>query len=137
MNRRTLLDTLLTAGVGAMLSPTLATAGTSEIDKPVLQQDLPTLSLDNWRMTAVEVTYGPGEMDKAHRHPGFVFGYVIEGALRFQVDGQPETIYHAGQMFYEAPGSVHRVSGNGSATRRVRFIAMIFADKTQPLTAPA
>jgi quercetin dioxygenase-like cupin family protein len=137
MDRRTLLDTLLTAGVGAMLFPSLATADTSEIDKPVLQQDLPTLSLDNWRMTAVEVTYGPGEMDKAHRHPGFVFGYVIEGALRFQVDGQPEKIYHPGQMFYEFPGSVHRVSGNASATRRVRFIAMIFAEKTQPLTAPA
>lgn len=88
-------------------------------------------------MTAVEVIYAPGEMDKAHRHPGFVFGYVIDGDLRFQVDGGTETTYHAGQMFYEAPGSVHRVSGNGSTTRPCRFLAMIFADAHSQLTTPA
>jgi quercetin dioxygenase-like cupin family protein len=127
----------MTAGVGAMLSPLLATAGASEAgETQILEQDLPHLSLDKWRMTALDVTYAPGEMDEAHRHPGFVFGYVVEGTLRFQVDGQPATTYHAGQMFYEGPGSVHRVSGNASTTRPARLLAMIFAEKGLPLSTP-
>jgi quercetin dioxygenase-like cupin family protein len=136
MNRRVMVDTLMTAGVATILGPLLTAAGATEADKTLLEQDLPTVSTNNWRMTAIEVTYDAGEMDKPHRHPGFVFGYVIDGALRFQVDGQPEKTLHAGAMFYEAPGSVHRVSGNASKTRPVRFVAMIFADKTAALTTP-
>jgi len=104
--------------------------------KPVLEQELPAVTMDDWKLTAVEVTYDPGEVDPPHRHPGFVFGYVIEGTLRFQVDGQQATVYHAGQMFYEAPGSVHRLSANASTTQPCRFLAMIFAEKSRPLTVP-
>ena len=135
MNRRVLLDTLAKAGAAVALSPMLARAGAPA--KTVLTQALPSVSLTDWAMTAVEVTYAPGEVDRPHRHPGFVFGYVLDGVLRFQVDGQPETTYRAGQMFYEAPGSVHRISANASATQSCRFLAMIFADKTAALTAPA
>ena len=147
MNRRRLLDTLAKAGAATALSPVLAqaSAGTSAITStsgaagviPVLKQELPPVNLADWMMSAVEVTYAPGEVDTPHRHPSFVFGYVLEGALRFQVDGQPETTYHTGQMFYEAPGSVHRVSANASATQPVRFLAMVFAHKGTPLTDPA
>ena len=108
MNRRDLLDTLAKAGLVA--------------------------ALPNWKLTAVEVTYEPGEVDTPHKHPGFVFGYVIAGTLRFQVDGQPETTFRAGEMFYEAPDSVHRVSANASATQPCRFLAMIFAEKDRPLS---
>jgi len=135
MNRRVLLDTLAAAGVGAFLSPLIARAANPAAgDKPIFEQDLPHVLLDNWEMTALEVTYAPGEMDEAHRHPGFVFGYVLEGSLRFQLDGQTATIYSAGQMFYEFPGSVHRTSGNASSTQPARLLAMIFAPHDQPLT---
>ncbi len=135
MNRRVLLDTLMTAGVGTLLSPLIARAELLEADvKQVFEQDLPNLMLNNWRMTALEVTYAPGEMDAAHRHPGFVFGYVLDGALRFQLDGQTATTYYAGQMFYEFPGSVHRMSGNASATQPARLLALIFAPHDQPLS---
>jgi len=137
MNRRVVLDTLVTAGLGAVLWPLIGAADpvTSD-DRQILAQDLPHLTLDNWRMTALEVAYKPGEMDEPHRHPGFVFGYVIEGALRFQVDGGTPMTVHAGEMFYEAPGSVHRISGNASATKPARLLAMIFAEKTLPLESP-
>src|SRR5208283_4434877 len=102
----------------------------------VLEQALPTLTLNDWKLTALEVTYAPGEVDPPHKHPGFVFGYVIAGALRFQLDGQKEVIFQPGQMFYEAPDSVHRVSANASATQPCRFLAMIFAENNRPLTVP-
>jgi quercetin dioxygenase-like cupin family protein len=138
MDRRALLDVLARAGLVAALpslgfGPERAVVGVV----PILQQALPNVTLDGWELTAVEVTYAPGEIDGAHRHPGFVFGYVVAGTLRFQVDEQKETIYHSGQMFYEAPGSVHRVSANASATQPCRFLAMIFAKRGSPLTAPA
>jgi quercetin dioxygenase-like cupin family protein len=137
MNRRVLLDALVTAGIGTAFAPLLAilSAETSQ-DRQVLAQDLPQVTMNGWRMTALEVTYKPGEMDEAHRHPGFVFGYVIEGSLKFGVDGGTPRTVHAGEMFYEPPGSVHRLSGNASATQPARLLAMIFADKAAPLESP-
>jgi quercetin dioxygenase-like cupin family protein len=139
MNRRELLDSLVKGGAGLAFSPLLAGAALPHADgvKLVLEQELSPVSLRDWKMTALEVVYAPGEIDRAHRHPGFVFGYVLAGELRFQVDGGKETKYGPGQMFYEAPGSVHRVSANASSTRPCRFLAMIFADKQSQLTEPA
>jgi len=121
-----------------LLAPMLAAAAepAAQAKGPIFVQDLPAISLDGWKMTALEITYAPGEADRAHRHIGFVFGYVLEGDLRFKVDGGEETVYHAGQMFYEKPGSVHRVSANASSAKPVRFLAMVFVDKTKPLTEP-
>lgn len=121
----------LAAGSLAAETPTRPAA-----DGPIFKQPLPELTLHDWQMTAVEVAYQPGQMDAAHRHPGFVFGYVIEGEIKFMVDGGTETTYRAGQMFYEAPGGVHRISGNASATKPARLLAMIFADKKAPVVGP-
>ena len=138
VTRRDLLETLVKAGAGVMLAPMIAAAEepAARNKAPLLVQDLPPVSLDGWLMTALDLSYAPGESGKAHRHIGFVFGYVLEGDLRFKVDGGEETVYHAGQMFYEKPGSIHRVSANASATKPVRFLAMVFVDKTKPLTEP-
>jgi quercetin dioxygenase-like cupin family protein len=134
-----MIETLAKAGAAVLLAPALASASEPPASArafpgPILTQDLPPVSLDGWKMAALEITYAPGEVDRAHRHIGFVFGYVLDGELRFKVDGGEETIYHAGQMFYEKPGSVHRVSANASTTKPCRFLAMIFVDKTKPLT---
>ena len=124
------------AGAAVMLAPMLGLAEAAPSAGPIFTQELPPVSLEGWKMTALEITYAPGQVDRAHRHPGFVFGYVLEGDLRFKVDGGEETVYHAGQMFYEKPGSVHRVSANASASKQCRFLAMVFVDKSKPLTEP-
>ncbi len=138
LNRRDMLETLAKAGAAVLLTPMMAAAAVAAPAStgPILTQELPAVSLDGWKMTALEITYGPGEIDRAHRHIGFVFGYVLEGELRFKVDGGEETTYRAGQMFYEKPGAVHRVSANASTTAPCRFLAMVFVDKTKPLTEP-
>jgi quercetin dioxygenase-like cupin family protein len=136
LSRRGALETLAKAGAAMLLTPMMAAAEGAPSPGPIFSQDLPPVSLDGWKMTALEITYAPGQVDRAHRHIGFVFGYVLEGDLRFKVDGGEETTYHAGQMFYEKPGSVHRVSANASATKPCRFLAMVFVDKTKPLTEP-
>ena len=136
VSRRAVLETLAKASAAVLLTPMIAAAEVSPAEGPLFTQELPPVSLDGWKMTALVITYAPGQVDRAHRHIGFVFGYVLEGDLRFKVDGGEETTYHAGQMFYEKPGSVHRVSANASATRPCRFLAMVFVDKTKPLTEP-
>src|SRR3954447_13270343 len=38
------------------------------------------------KSTTVEVSLGPGEASAPHRHPGPVFGYVIEGEYEWAID---------------------------------------------------
>ena len=112
-------------------------AATKSSVKDVFEHDLPNLTMDGWQVSAAEVTTPPGPGSARHHHPGFVFGYVIEGELRFQVEGQPEQVIPAGGMFYEAPGAVHAVSASASPTKPVRFLALILAPKGVPLMTPA
>ena len=114
-----------------------AAQGTPPAAPLLFQQDLPNLTLDGWQVTATEITLVPGGESRAHRHPGFVLVYVIEGEVVTKISGSVETTYKAGQMFYEQPGSTHEVNRNASATTRARLLAMIFAKKGEPLTTPA
>jgi quercetin dioxygenase-like cupin family protein len=104
---------------------------------PVFKQDLPNVSLDGWEVTVSEIDMPPGRVGQAHRHPGFVLAYVLEGEIRTKISDQPETIYKAGQMFYEWPGSTHRVSANASQTQPAKLLAMIFAKKGSAQVMPA
>jgi quercetin dioxygenase-like cupin family protein len=105
---------------------------------PVFKHDLPNLTMDDWEVTVSHVDYAPGRVGAAHRHPGFVLAYVLEGAVVAKISGQgEEKTYTAGQMFYEQPGATHEVSKNASQTQPARLLAMIFAKKGSTLTTPA
>ncbi len=98
---------------------------------------LPQLDGSHLRAIVVEVNYAPGEADKPHSHPCTVIGYVAEGAIRFQVKGgAPETVYKAGESFYEPPNGVHQVSANASAKEPAKLIAFFICDKETKLTVP-
>jgi quercetin dioxygenase-like cupin family protein len=72
-----------------------------ERSKVVFSSDLPRLNSAKLAVTVVEVSYGPGESSVPHSHPCPVIGYVLEGSLRTQVKGSAETVYKAGESFYE------------------------------------
>lgn len=104
---------------------------------PVFKHDLPDLTMNDWEVTVSYVDYAPGRVGAAHRHPGFVLAYVLEGAVIAKISGQgEEKTYVAGQMFYEQPGATHEVSKNASQTKPARLLAMIFAKKGSTLTTP-
>src|SRR2546423_13152757 len=104
---------------------------------PVFKHDLPNLTMDDWEVTVSYVDYAPGRVGPAHRHPGFVLAYVLEGAVVAKISGQgEEKTYTVGQMFYEQPGATHEVSKNASQTQPARLLAMIFAKKGSTLTTP-
>lgn len=58
----------------------------------VMSQSLPALDGNHLKAFLLEVRYGPGEASPPHSHPCAVIGYVVEGSLRTQVQGQPERI---------------------------------------------
>jgi quercetin dioxygenase-like cupin family protein len=98
---------------------------------------LPALDGQRLEATIVEVTYPPGGVNAAHRHPCPVIAYVLEGAVRMQVKGQPERIYKQGETFAETPSDVHLVSANASQDAPARFLAYFVCDHPTPLSVPA
>ena len=52
------------------------------------------------KATAVEVTLDAGQASAAHRHPGPVLGYVVEGEYEWAIDDQPAKVLKAGETFY-------------------------------------
>jgi quercetin dioxygenase-like cupin family protein len=77
------------------------------------------------RASVLEVSYGPGGFTPPHRHPGAVFGHVLEGELEAQLEGQPLRKLKAGESFYEPTMALHTVSRNPSKTAGTRLLAVI------------
>ena len=77
------------------------------------------------RVTTVEVSYGPGEAGQPHRHPGPIFGYVLEGELELGLGAEAVRTLKAGETFYEPTGILHRVSRNPDAKARTRVLAVV------------
>jgi quercetin dioxygenase-like cupin family protein len=105
--------------------------------RKVMSQPLPKLDGEHLTVHVVEVRYGPGEHSQPHTHPCPVIGYVLEGAVRMQVKGGEEKIYHVGESFYEAPNGVHLLSANASQTMPAHFLATFVCDHQAPLSSPA
>ena len=135
-NRREFLTAAMTAMATSFISAREQAPAAAQ--RAVATKDAPKVNLDGWQMTATEITLPPGAPPgRKHRHPGFVIGYVLEGQYSFAVNDQPATVVKAGEMFFEsfdAPGDVHSTSGNASATQPVKFLAIVFTKKGDPVT---
>jgi quercetin dioxygenase-like cupin family protein len=60
-----------------------------------------------------------------HRHSGPVFGYMLEGSMLFELEGEEPTKLTAGQAFWEPGGDVvHYQMRNLDATGWTRFLAV-------------
>jgi quercetin dioxygenase-like cupin family protein len=127
--------TLVAAAIALGASP--AIAQDREQVKVVFEHALP--NVEGKRMVAVTVSYPPGGKSLAHRHAAsaFIYAYVLSGAIRSQVDNDPAKVFHAGEGFYEMPGSHHRISENASEKEPASLLAVFVVDsKDAPLTTP-
>ena len=77
------------------------------------------------KVTMLEVTLAPGEVETAHRHPGPAFGYILEGEYAWAIDDNKPKIFKAGDTFYEPTGCLHGVGRNPSKKDKTRFIAVV------------
>lgn len=96
--------------------------------------DLPPVSLKGWQATIRQLTFPPGLASPKRTHPGFVLGYVLEGKLRFHLEGEPERLLSARETFYEGPGAIHLPSGSASATKPATVLVVQFAEKGKKLS---
>jgi quercetin dioxygenase-like cupin family protein len=104
--------------------------------KTIYKRDLPPVSLDGWQVTVLRLIFPTGFTSPKHVHPGFVLGYILEGELRFHIEGEPQTLLSAGDAFYEAPGAIHLPSRSASATKPARVLVVAFGEKEKELTKP-
>ena len=104
-------------------------------DRTIFSARLP--NVPGKTLTAVVVEYGPGGSSPAHRHAGSVFAYVLSGQIRSESSATgPARVYHAGETFFEPPGSTHLVSANASETEPASLLAVLVADDHAQLTQP-
>jgi quercetin dioxygenase-like cupin family protein len=99
--------------------------------RALLQQQLPGTTVQLVRID--EITCGPGEGAPAHFHPCEVYGYVVEGQIEYQVEGQSPVLLKQGDSFREAAGQHIQVFKNALADKPSKFIAMYLAKKDQPV----
>jgi quercetin dioxygenase-like cupin family protein len=97
-------------------------------------QPLPTVPDGAEVMTAtVEVPPGdPGT--PPHRHSGPVYGYVTEGAIIWELEGEPERVIRVGESFWEPGGDViHYQAGNALADAWSRFVVVMIHAPGAPM----
>lgn len=75
----------------------------------------------------------PGAAAGRHRHPGIEIGYVLDGSVTLEHEGQPAKALKAGDSFKNDPG-VHNAKNTGSAP--VRILAIYLVEKGKPLAEP-
>jgi quercetin dioxygenase-like cupin family protein len=77
------------------------------------------------KVSFVEVSLDPGQANAPHRHPGPVFGYVLEGEFEWAIDEEPAKVFKAGDTFYEPTGCLHRVSKSAASKGKTRVLAVV------------
>jgi quercetin dioxygenase-like cupin family protein len=126
------------AGLGAMTlagddapakgRPTVKTLSTRDIAEKVDGKKS--------KAATVEVTLEPGQAGTPHRHPGPVFGYILEGEYEWAIDDNPAKTLKAGDTFYEPTGCLHRVSRNAGKTKARVLAVLLVAQDTKELSVP-
>ncbi|HWL84448.1 MAG TPA: cupin domain-containing protein [Polyangiaceae bacterium] len=99
----------------------------------IFAHPLPQANYD--KVSVVTVEYPPGGTSPKHRHDVSVFAYVLQGEVESKVDAQESKIYKQGDMFYEAPGAIHLIARNPSATETAKLLVFyVEADGKVPMT---
>jgi quercetin dioxygenase-like cupin family protein len=70
-----------------------------------------------------------------HSHPGEEFGYVLDGEVTLEIDGQPAKTLKAGDSFFIPAGTVHQAKNAGKSAAAV--LSTYIIEKGKPLATPA
>jgi quercetin dioxygenase-like cupin family protein len=83
----------------------------------------------------VRVTLPPGDPGAPpHRHPGPVFGYVTQGEILFELEGQPPRVLKVGDSLFEPGGdTIHYQGGNNLADAQSQLVVIMFAPPGTPI----
>ncbi len=118
------------AGVASAHPPDVDGAGGGVVETVFNQ---PVHNIPGKSVVALEVSYAPGAKDRPHRHAGssFIMAYVVSGAIRSQVEGEPSRVYQAGETWQEDGSDYHVVAENSSTTEPAKLLAVFVVDSGQ------
>ena len=78
---------------------------------------------------------GPGWKIDKHFHPGHVFVYMLQGAIKIEVEGEPVRVLVPGDLVHELPDR-NMVANNVSSATGAKFLVFQVGDIGKPLTVP-
>ena len=93
----------------------------------LLDQPLPATVTHHVEIRRISIV--PGHAGGLHIHNGPVFGSIEAGSVIYQLDGRPETVLTAGDVFYEPAGV--RISRFDALGEGVTFLAYFLLDAGQ------
>ncbi|GGJ55800.1 cupin domain-containing protein [Streptomyces brasiliensis] len=101
----------------------------------VLQTAQPPFVPEGAEVATVLVAFPPGDPGTPpHRHSGPAFGYMLEGEMLFELEGEPERVIKAGETFWEPGGDViHYQDGNNRTDSWSRFLVTMMCMPGQPM----
>jgi quercetin dioxygenase-like cupin family protein len=87
-------------------------------------------------MTAI-LEYPPGDPGAPpHRHSGPAFGYMLEGEMWFELEGEAPRVIKTGEAFWEPGGDViHYRDGNNRSDIPSKFVVTMIGVPGQPMFA--
>jgi quercetin dioxygenase-like cupin family protein len=85
-------------------------------------------------MTAI-LEYPPGDPGAPpHRHSGPAFGYMLEGEMWFELEGEAPRVIKTGEAFWEPGGDViHYRDGNNRSDIASKFVVTMIGVPGQPM----
>ena len=101
----------------------------------VLQEAKPPFIPEGAHAMTIVIEYPPGDPGTPpHRHSGPAFGYVLEGEMVFELEGEPPRVVRAGEAFWEPGGDViHYQDGNSRDDIPVRFTVTMLCEPGKPM----
>jgi quercetin dioxygenase-like cupin family protein len=102
----------------------------------VVQEVTPPFIPQGAHAMTVVIEYPPGDPGAPpHRHPGGpAFGFVLDGEMVFELEGDEPRVVKAGEAFWEPGGDViHYRDGNNRDDVPVRFTVTMVCDPNQPM----
>jgi quercetin dioxygenase-like cupin family protein len=102
----------------------------------VVQEVMPPAIAEGAHAMTVIIEYPPGSAGAPpHRHPsGPAFGYMLEGEMLFELEGEPPRVIRAGEAFWEPGGDViHYSDANHRDDVRSRFLVTMMCVPGQPM----
>jgi quercetin dioxygenase-like cupin family protein len=102
----------------------------------VVAEVQPPFIPDSAHAMTVVINYPPGSAGAPpHRHPsGPAFGYMLEGEMAFELEGEAPRVIHAGEAFWEPGGDViHYSDGNNRDDMPCRFTVTMLCVPGKPM----
>jgi quercetin dioxygenase-like cupin family protein len=119
---------------GAAILGTIAVSGAQQPSAKFTELQRHNLTVANGEGVTMVIEIPVGGVSARHSHPGEDFGYVMEGTIVLQIDGNPPLTVKAGETFFTPRGRIHNARNIGNTTARA--VDTYIIDKGKPVVIP-